>query len=268
MNARGFELVFGPTRAIIRSGLIWTVCIASIVFVTIAVWPAFKGNTSIDEAMSNLPSGVVEAFGLAGFGTPAGFLRANLYDFFIPILMAGAAVGFANSLTSSEEDNGRLEIILAQPVRRQAIFLGRILAAIVWIVLITVATTIVQFGSDALFGLQIGADRLLATLALSGLFAIFAACLTFAISGFYGKPSLALGVGLFVVIGGCIVASLFPISSSLAEFAHLSPWDWAFAGDPLSGNTELWRYLVMAGPALALAISGIWSFGRRDIAAA
>jgi ABC-2 type transport system permease protein len=268
MNARGLELVFGPTRAIVRSGLIWTASISAIVFVTIAVWPAFKGNTSIDAAMNNLPSGVVEAFGLAGFGTPAGFLRANLYDFFIPLLMACAAVGFANGLTSSEEDGGRLEIVLTQPVRRQAIFLGRILAAIAWILVITVVVTVVQFGSDALFDLQIGADRLLAMLALCGLFAVFSACLTFAVSGLEGKPSASLGVGLFVVVGGCIVASLFPISSSLAEFAHISPWDWAFAGDPLAGNTDLWRYLVMAGPALALAIFGIWSFGRRDIAAA
>jgi ABC-2 type transport system permease protein len=268
MNARGLELVFGPTRAILRSGLIWTASISAIVFMTIAVWPAFKGNTSIDAAMNNLPSGVVEAFGLAGFGTPAGFLRANLYDFFIPLLMACAAVGFANGLTSSEEDGGRLEIVLTQPVKRQAVFLGRIAAALVWILAIVLVTAIVQFGSDALFDLQIGADRLLATLALCGLFAVFSACLTFAIAGLEGKPAMSLGVGLFVVVGGCIVASLLPISSSLAEFAHISPWDWAFAGDPLSGNTELWRYLVMAVPAVALAILGTWSFSRRDVAAA
>jgi ABC-2 type transport system permease protein len=268
MNARGLELVFGPTRAIVRSGLIWTASIAGIVFITIAVWPAFRGNTSIDEAMSNLPPGVVQAFGLAGFGTPAGFLRANLYDFFIPLLMACAAVGFANSLTSSEEDGGRLEIVLTQPVKRQAIFVGRLLAVLVWVVAITLVTAVVQFASDALFDLQIGADRLLAMLALCGLFAVFSACLTFAVSGAYGKPSLSLGVGLFVVMGGCIVASLFPISSTLAEFAHVSPWDWAFAGDPLAGSTDLWRFLAVGGPAVALAVFGIWSFGRRDVAAA
>jgi ABC-2 type transport system permease protein len=268
MNARGFDLVFGPTRAILRSGLIWTISIAGIVFVTIAVWPAFKGNTSIDAAMNNLPSGVVQAFGLEGFGTPAGFLRANLYDFFIPLLMAGAAVGFANSLTSSEEDSGRLEVILAQPVTRQAIFLGRVLAGVVWIAVITVITTIVQFGSDALFDLQIGTDKLLATLALCGLLALFTACLSFAVAGLLGKPSMVLGVGLFVAVGGAIVAALFPISSSLAEFAHISPWDWAFAGEPQSRATEFWRYLALGIPAVAMAMFGLWAFGRRDIAAA
>jgi ABC-2 type transport system permease protein len=232
------------------------------------VWPAFKGNTSIDEAMNNLPAGVVQAFGLEGFGTPAGFLRANLYDFFIPLLMAGAAVGFANSLTSSQEDGGRLEIILAQPVTRQAIFLGRTLAALAWILIITVVTALIQFGSDALFDLQIGTDKLLATLVLCGLLAAFMGGLTFAVAGLVGKPSMALGVGLFVAMGGLIVSALFPLSSALAEFAHASPWDWAFAGDPLLNGTELWRYLVLAVPAVAMAMFGIWAFARRDVAAA
>jgi len=268
MNARNLELVLGPVRAIMRAALIWAVCIAAIVFVTVAVWPAFKGNDSIDQAMNNLPSGVVQAFGLEGFGTPAGFLRGNLYDFFVPLLMAGAAVGFANSLTSSEEDGGRLEVILAQPVTRQAIFAGRVIAALVWVAVVTVVISIVQFGSDAVFDLQIGADRLLATLLLCGLLAGFTAGLSFAVAGLIGKPSIVLGVGLFVAVGGCIVAALFPLSSSLADFAHVSPWDWAFAGNPLSNATEAWRYLALGVPAVALAAFGVWAFGRRDVSAA
>ena len=268
MNARAFELVFGPVRSVLRSGLIWAACIGSIVFVTIAVWPAFKGNTSIDSAMNNLPAGVVDALGLGSFGTPAGFLRANLYDFFIPLLMACAAVGFANSLTSSEEDGGRLEVILTLPVTRQAVFAGRVLAATIWVVAVAVFTTFVQFGSDALFDLQIGADRLLATLLLCGLLAAFMGGLTFAISGLSGKPALALGVGLFVAVGGCIVSALFPLSSALAAFAHASPWDWAFAGHPLANATEVWRYFALGIPAVLLAVFGMWAFGRRDVASA
>lgn len=268
MNARNLELVFGPARSILRSALIWTIAIAAIVFVTVAIWPAFKDSTAVSEAFDQLPAQVVQAFGLAGIGTPAGFLRGNLYDFFIPLLMAGAAVGFANSLSSSEEDNGRLEVVLAQPVTRQAVFAGRILAALMWIVVVVVITTVVQLGSDALFDLQIGADRLLATLTLCALLALFCGALTFAAAGLTGKPSAALGIGLLVVVGGAIAAALFPLSSALAAFAHVSPWDWAFAGDPLSSATDAWRYIALGVPAFALAILGTWAFGRRDVSAA
>ena len=268
MNVRNLELVFGPARAILRSGLIWMLAIATIVFMTVAVWPAFRGDTTIGDAMKNLPSGVVEAFGLQDFATPAGFLRANLYDFFIPLLIAGAAVGFVNSLASGEEDSGRLELILSQPATRQAIFLGRAIAVCAWVLLITVVTTLVQFGSDAMFDLQIGSDKLLATLALSFLLAFFTGALCLAVAGLWGRPAAVLGVGLFLALGGCIIAALFPLSDVLKPLAQLSPWNWAFDGDPLVNDTQPWRYLSLGLPGIALTALGVWAFGRRDIAAA
>lgn len=269
MNPSRMELVASPMRAILRAGVIWAVSIGGIIFLTVAMWPAFKGDAEITNSIMNaLPGGVVQAFGLEGFGTPAGFLRGNLYDFFLPLLMAGAAVGFANSLTAAEEDAGRLEVMLTQPVTRQAVFLGRTIAVAAWVLVIALVATATQFVSDAVFDLQIGADRLLGALVLSTLLALFIGALTLAVAGLGARSGLVLGVGLLVAVGGCIVAQLFPLSSALAEFAHLSPWDWAFASDPLVNGADLWRYLVLAVPAILLVALGTWAFVRRDVSAA
>jgi ABC-2 type transport system permease protein len=268
MNARNAELFLGPARAIRRAAIVWALSLAAIVAATVSVWPAFKGNSGISQSMDQLPEGVVKAFGLAGFGTPAGFLRGNLYDFFVPLLMAGAAIGFANSLTSSEEDSGRMELVLTQPITRQAVFVGRVAAMFAHIVVITLVVAAVQFLSDAFFGLEIASDRLLATLILCGLLALFHAGLATAVASIEARPSWVLGVGLFVAIGGSIAAALLPLSPSLAAFAHISPWDWALSGDPLTNATDTWRYLALACPAVAMAAFGVWAFGRRDIAGA
>ncbi len=268
MNGKNAELVLGPARAIRRAAIVWAVSLAAIVAATVSVWPAFKGNSGISQAMDQLPEGVVKAFGLAGFGTPAGFLRGNLYDIFVPLLMAGAAIGFANSLTSSEEDSGRMEVVLTQPITRQAVFLGRVAAVFVFVSLITLVVAAVQFLADAFVGLQIASDRLLATLILCGLLALFHAGLATAVAGIKARPSWVLGAGLFVAVGGAIAAALLPLSPSLAAFAHISPWDWALSGDPLTNATDAWRYLALAGPAVALAAFGVWAFGRRDVASA
>ena len=79
-------------HAVRRVTIWWCVTIAAIVAVTVAFWPAFRGASGISEAIDQLPSAVVDAFGLAGFGTPAGFLRGNLYDLIVPLLLAVAAV--------------------------------------------------------------------------------------------------------------------------------------------------------------------------------
>jgi ABC-2 type transport system permease protein len=267
VSARGVELVVGPIRSIRRAAILWSLSLAALVAVTISVWPAFRDSSGFGDLIGQLPESVINAFGLQDIETPAGYLRGNLYDFFVPLLLAGASIGFANSLLSSEEDAGRLELTLSGPVTREGVFLGRALAALACTLALTLAVAAAQVVSDAVFDLQIAADRLAATLVLSGLLALFHGGLALAVAGFAARPAAVLGVGLFVAFGGCTAAALLPLTD-FHDLVHLVPWDWAFAGDPLTGPTEAWRYLALAIPAVALTGLGAWAFGRRDVSAA
>ena len=102
MSALMLELVGGPLRAMRRATFWWCLGLSALVAVTMSVWPAFKGSSGISQAIDQLPSGVVQAFGLADFGTPPGFLRGNLYDFFVPLLLAAAAVLFDLDLAAQD----------------------------------------------------------------------------------------------------------------------------------------------------------------------
>ncbi len=262
------QATLGPMRSIRRAAIIWLVAIAALVFVTVAFWPAFKGSSGISQAIDQMPSGLVQALGMQDFASPAGFLRGNLYDFLVPLLLAGAAIGFANSLTASEEDSGRLELVLTQPVTRRQSFGGRIVAGTVWLGVVVAGIAAVQFGSDALFGLSIAADRVAATIALCGLLAFFHGTLAFAIAGLRARPALVLGLGLLVAVGGCTIEALFPLSSALAPWARVTPWDWALGGDPLLNGGEAWRFVALIVPSIALAALGMLAFTRRDVRAA
>ncbi len=268
MSGLTAELVLGPARSIRRATLIWAVGLAILVAATVSVWPAFKSGSGVSKAIDQLPQGVIQAFGLQGFGTPAGFLRGNLYAFFVPLLLVGVAIYFAASLTAAEEDAGRLELVLTQPVARRAVFAGRATAALLGLAAIVVVTALVQYGSDAQVSLSIAAYRLGATLALTALLALFHGCLALAVAGLRSRPSMVLSVAFGVAIAGMVAALLFPLSTALKPFVGISPWNWAFGGDPLVNATEPWRYLALAAPAVAMALFGVWAFGRRDIRAA
>ena len=108
----------------------------------------------------------------------------------------------------------------------------------------------------------------MSTLVLCGLLGLLHGGLCLAIAGARARPAAVMGTGLIVAIAGCTVASLFPLSQPLAPLVHLSPWDWALAGDPLLKATDAWRYLALGGPAAALALLGVYLFGRRDIRSA
>ena len=268
MNAGTLELVAGPLRAVRRAAFWWSVGIASLVAVTVAFWPAFRGSSGLSQAFDQLPAGVVQALGFQDIGTPAGFLRGNLYEIFIPLLLAAAAIALVNGQTAGDEVAGRLELYLAQPVDRRAFFLGRAIAVFIAVAVITVVLAAVQLGADALFDLSIALDRVLSTLALCALLALLHGSLAVAIAGLRARPTFVLGAGVGIAVAGYVVAALFSLSSELAPLRHLSPWDWAFGGNPLEQTTELWRYAALAVSTVILTAIGVLSVTRRDIAAA
>jgi ABC-2 type transport system permease protein len=268
MNATLVELVLGPLRQMRRSLVGWGIGLGALVAVTVAFWPAFRGSSGISEAIDQLPSGVVDAFGLAGFGTPAGFLRGNLYEFIVPLLLAVAAVAAANGLTASEEDAGRMETYLSQPVTRQSVFLGRTFALVAWLALLSGFILVVQLLSDAVVGLAIDAPRIISTVALCGLLALLCGTLALAVAGWWPRPALVLAAGIAAAVGGYLVSALFPLSDPLDPLSGLSPWKWALGGDPLANPAEPWRYVALILPAVLLVGLAVTGFVRRDVRAA
>lgn len=262
------ELVAAPFRQLRRSAVGWGIGLAVLVALTVAFWPLFAESSAISDAIESLPPAIVDAFGLAEFGTPAGFLRGNLYEFIVPLLLAIAAVAVANAVTAAEEDSGRLETYLAQPVSRTALFIGRIVAVTLWIVGMVLLILIVQLASDAVVGLEIDPARVVATVILCGLLALLHGALVLALAGWLPRPALLLSIGIAVVVGGYLVAALFPLSDTVAPLADASPWSWALGGDPLVNPTEPWRFVALLSPAIVLAGIGVLGFGRRDVRAA
>jgi beta-exotoxin I transport system permease protein len=262
------EVVLGPLRRLGRSLLGWSLGLGALVAATVAFWPVFRGSSGISEAIEQLPPAVVDAFGLADFGTPAGFLRGNLYDVFVPLLMAIAAVAVANGLTAADEEAGRLEIHLSQRIARQALLVGRMAALVVWLAALTVVVLAVQLVSDVVMDLDIDAGHVVVTLVLCGLLALLAGMFAIAIAGWVPRPALVLGLGIAVTVCAYVVSALFALSDLLRPLRDLSPWAWALGGDPLVTGADPWRLVALAMLSVLLAPVAVTGFVRRDIRAA
>lgn len=255
-------------RAVRRAAMWWSIATGAIVVATVAFWPAFRGASGISQAIDSLPAPIIEAFGLGDFGTPAGFLRGNLYELFVPLLLSIAIVTLVNGQTAGDESAGRLEIYLSQPIDRRALFAARMAACVVGLLVIVVATVVVQLGADALVDLSIDPGYVIATAVLCGLLAAFCGSVAYLVACFRARPSLVLAAGVGLALASYVIAALFPISSVLEPWVGVSPWEWALGGNPLEQSTELWRYLVLAIGSLIFVIGGTLLVGRRDIAAA
>ena len=268
MSGRAYELLAVPLRAARRAGVVWALCIGALIGLTVAFYPPFRDEADLAGLINGMPDALVQAFGLSDFGTPAGFLRGNLYAVLVPLALAIAGVLLMNGQTASDEDSGRMEAYLAQPVSRGAIFWGRVLAVCFWLACIGVAMLAIQLVSDQVFGLDIPTDRVLATIALCMLLAALHAGVAAAVAGLTGRPGLVVAIGMVIAVAGYVAVALFPISDVLAPWRHASPWDWALGGDPLVNGAEAWRYLALGIPAVVLFAIGAIGFARRDVRAA
>jgi beta-exotoxin I transport system permease protein len=265
---RWAELVGGPFRAAWRAGVGWVLVFALLIVSTVAFWPAFKGSTALNDALHVLPQAMLQAFGLEDFVSPAGYLRGGLYEIIVPLMFAVAGVMFANSATAVEEDAGRLEIVLAQPITRRAFMVARCLAVLGWLAVLAIVVLASQLVSDAAFDLEIETARIVSSIILCALLGAFYAGLSIAIAGAFARPGLVLAIGLGLALVGYLVAALFQLSEVLAPWRQVSPWEWTLGGDPLVNPAEPWRYAALAGPAVVLALIGIVAFDRRDIRSA
>src|SRR5207248_8557932 len=59
--------------------------------------------------------------------SPEGFLSLAFFSY-LPLIMGVFAVLAGSGLLAADEENGTLDLILAHPVSRTALFLGRLLA--------------------------------------------------------------------------------------------------------------------------------------------
>lgn len=262
------ELLVGPFRGAWRSGAGWALAFVFLIVSTVAFWPAFKDTSALTDLLRQVPPAMLQAFGLEDFNSAAGYLRGGLYEVIVPLMFAAAGIMFVSAATAGDEDGGRLEVLLAQPVTRQALLVGRALAVTGWLVVLAGVVLVSQLASDLAFDLVIAGDRVLSTIVLCTLLGTFHAGFALAIAGCTARPSLVLSLGLGLALVGYVVAALFPLSDLLAAWSGISPWDWALGGDPLVHPTEGWRYLALAVPSVALAAFGVVAFTRRDVRSA
>lgn len=267
-TSRWLELIAAPFRASWRAGLAWAVVFAFFIVATVAFWPAFKGSAALNDALKVLPTQMLQAFGLQDFASPAGYLRGGLYDVLVPLMLAAAGAMFANSATAAEEDAGRVELFIAQPVTRIAFMTGRAISTLLWIVVLMLVVLVSQVVSDAIFGLEIGTSQIVGTIVLSGLIGVFCGTLAIAIAGISARPGLVFGIPIAVALIGYIVSALFPLSDLLSPWVGISPWEWALGGDPLTTAAEAWRYAALIVPSIVFVAIGVLAFNRRDVRSA
>jgi ABC-2 type transport system permease protein len=217
------------------------------------------------QMIENYPPEFLAFFGgdAAAIATPEGYL--GMYGFsLLPVILGIYAVLVGSGLLASDEESGRLGLIVAHPVSRAALFWGRVLAffgatigilVLGWLgfsVLLSGSSLDVSWGQMALPFLPLLTQTL-----------VYGA-LALLLSMLLPSRGLAAAGGGILLVTSYFVTSLAGLNESLATVARLMPYHYFQGGEAINGLDLASFFGLLAASALLAAVAG-WRFERRDI---
>jgi ABC-2 type transport system permease protein len=243
----------------------WGVALAALALLVASLYDtAVQMRGQLEQLLKGLPP---ELMGFVGgvdrVFSPAGFLDTRFFSM-MPLLMGVFAVIIGSGLIVGDEENGTLDLILAHPVRRFDLLIGRWLAfcvallgilAMAWLGLIIATTfTSIKFG---------WIDVALPFVSLFGILSWFGG-LALLLSLILPSRRLAASLAGLILAASYFITTFARISPNLAGWAKWSPLTYYQGGSALEGFNagDFIGLLLMA---IALVAIATWLFQRRDV---
>jgi len=248
-----------------RRMLLWTAGgVVTYVFLIVAVYPSFKGDTSLDAMIQANPA-AASAFGISGsITTPAGWLNANVYANIGPLLALLLTIGYGAAAVAGQDADGTLGLLATLPMSRTRLVLAKTWTLLPIALVVPVATLVVclagpRFALTPDWGALLGVTVTLTLLAF-----IFGACAMF-VGALTGSRGAATGAASALAAAAYLISSLGPVVPELHSIRWLSPFSWAVGNDQLAHGPITAEMLALLGLAAALAVATIPAFRRLDI---
>jgi ABC-2 type transport system permease protein len=249
-----------------RSTLWWVIGSVAIISWVSLVYPILRDSEEMKGFIDDLPSGMLAVFGIdpATYLTGAGFLQAQFFSLFGPLMVIGLAVSLAVGATAKEEKDGTMDMLLSVPVSRTSVILQKasMVLTLVAVVVMSMAATLIILNVVIDLGLSIeGIFAVNLSLAMLGL--VFGG-ITLVAGAFSGRPSAAIGVGVLTAVLAWFATVFANLFDWLEIPARISPFTWYLDGSPLIdgwATGQIWLSLTV----VALTALATFLFTRRNI---
>jgi ABC-2 type transport system permease protein len=249
-----------------RSLLWWTIAMFILALFVDVFYPSVRDAPGLDELFAELPESVQPLLGAVDFTSPEGYLLGQSYLFFIPAVLLVFAIGRAASTIAGEEEDGTLDLLLAQPISRISVFAQKSLVLAFAIVMLAIATLLPTLIAGPALGLDVPPSNLVAVTATMTVFIFFFAAVTMAVSAGSGRRMWGVAVAAGIGFVTYLVDGLGQNISWLEPLRPATPWYWYNAtGAVVDG--DIWPgigVLFLAG--LLIGGIGLAFFTRRNLA--
>ena len=252
--------IFTQTVKEQRRGLIgWSIALFAVSMIYVPSYSTFA------EQGLSAEGGIYDVMGMSDMASAAGYLNSTMFALIGPLLLLIFAITFG-ARSAAQEENGTLDLLLAQPISRTKVIAQRFAAlAFQTLVLTAVLATAVLVGASA-GDLGIPAGNILAAVAALGLLALVFGALTQLAGAVTGHRGSAIGIAAIVGLAAYLANNLGAMSESTEWLRYASPFYYVNGSSPLINGWDAAHLSVLAIiPIVAVAIA-LTSFNRRDLA--
>ena len=252
-----------------RRGLIWwTIGILFLVLSNDAFYPTVKGFKGLEDLAKKNPA--MKAFlgdAAISITSPAGYLQGRHFSLLLPVVLVVFAVGLGSRAIGGSEEDGSLELMLANPVSRERVVAERALGFVGLTATLGFVNLIAMFAFSPPFGLlkDISIAGLLAACGAATAIALMHGSIAFAIGAVTGKRGLGLAVAAGIGVAGYVINGIASASSSAGILRFFTPWHWYLGRNMLAQGIaweSLWAPLGITAVLIAV---GCILFPRRDL---
>ena len=242
----------------------YSVGMALYTLVVVALYPAFKTSTSLDNLVTSNPTAAA-LFGITGrLSSSGGWLNANIYANFFPLVMLLLTVGYGAACLAGQDEDGTLCLLATLPLRRTVIVAQKVAAMALQAVLLSAAVAAcVLIGRS--FELTITLANVVSVSAAMLLMGLDLGILTMAVGAFTGKKGTAIGAGTTVAAISYLVSSLAPVASWIRPARYVSLFYWSVGDNQITTGVSIEDYAVLVLVGLCVACAAVIAFWHLDV---
>lgn len=242
----------------------WGIGVALYGVMMAALYRSVVEMEGLEQMIRGYPKELMAFFGdVQAMASPAGYMDVYFFSYMTLIIGVFVVSAFASVLVGDEE-KGTLDLVLAYPISRTALFWGRFLGLVVAVAFILVLGWlgwVIPAGSSGLDLSWVEMAR--PFLSLFAQLILFGA-LTLLLSMILPSARLAAMLSGALLVGNFLLKGLVVLDSGLETVFRFTPLYYYQGGAAINGLDWAWLVGLLAISA-ALAIVGWACFLRRDI---
>jgi beta-exotoxin I transport system permease protein len=242
----------------------YTLGLAVYALVIVILYPQFKDTTSLNSITEH-GSTLAALFGATGSLTsPTGWLNANLYANFVPLIVLLVTIGYGASSIAGQDEAGTLSLVTILPVSRRDVVLQKAATLVGQAIAIALATMLCVLVGRS-FDLSISIGHLAGVTIGVTLLGIDFGLAAVALGAWSGTRGLALGVTSTIAAASYLISSLAPVVGWIRPAKYASLFYWAVGDDQLANGLGAGAAVVLVLAGAALLAGAVLAFERLDL---